>query len=201
MLLDMRPLDVLSADTLATWCEELTHWKRPWCWGRLRAGGEGDDGGWDGWVASPTQWTWVWVSSGSWWWTGITVTKSQTGLSDWTELLIVIVREIKLASMTCNQTIHKSTILLDFRDLKTTIFIQTVNRHLKRCSTSLISDTYKSILQWGATSHWSEQPSSKSLQVTNAGEGVEKREPSYPIGGNVSWHHNYGKGYGGSLES
>ena len=48
----------------------LTHWKRPWCWERLRAGGEGDDRGWDGWMASPTQWTWVWVNFGSWWWTG-----------------------------------------------------------------------------------------------------------------------------------
>ena len=56
--------------TLATWCKELTHWKRPWCWERLKAGGEGDDKGWDGWMASPTQWTWVWVNSGSWWWTG-----------------------------------------------------------------------------------------------------------------------------------
>ena len=55
---------------LATWCEELTHWKRPWCWERLRAGGEGDFRGWDGWMASPTQWTWVWVHSGIWWWTG-----------------------------------------------------------------------------------------------------------------------------------
>ena len=51
-------------------CEELTHWKRPWCWGGLGAGGEGDDRGWDGWMASPTWWTWVWVNSGSWWWTG-----------------------------------------------------------------------------------------------------------------------------------
>ena len=50
--------------------EVLTHWKRPWCWERLRAGGEGDDRGWDGWMASPTQWTWVWVNSESWWWTG-----------------------------------------------------------------------------------------------------------------------------------
>ena len=46
-----------------------THWKRPWCWEELGAGGEGDDRGWDGWMASPTQWTWVWVNSGSWWWT------------------------------------------------------------------------------------------------------------------------------------
>ena len=49
---------------------ELTHLKRPWCWERLKARGEGDDRGWDGWMASPTQWTWVWVDSGSWWWTG-----------------------------------------------------------------------------------------------------------------------------------
>ena len=56
--------------TSATWGEELAHWKRPWCWEKLKAGGEGDDGGWDGWMASPTQWTWVWVNSGSWWWTG-----------------------------------------------------------------------------------------------------------------------------------
>ena len=43
---------------------------RPWCWEGLGAGGEGDDRGWDGWMASPTRWMWVWVSSGSWWWTG-----------------------------------------------------------------------------------------------------------------------------------
>ena len=41
-----------ASNTLVTWCEELTHWKRPWYWERLRAGGEGDDGGWDGWMAS-----------------------------------------------------------------------------------------------------------------------------------------------------
>ena len=53
-----------------TWCEELTHLKRPWCWERLRAGGEGDNRGWDGWMASLTRWTWVWASSQSWRWTG-----------------------------------------------------------------------------------------------------------------------------------
>ena len=61
---------IWNSNTLATWCEELTHLKRPWCWERLRAGGEGEDRGWDGWMASLTQWTWVWVDSGSWWWTG-----------------------------------------------------------------------------------------------------------------------------------
>ena len=59
-----------NSNTLATWWEELAHWKRPWCWERLKVGGEGDDRGWDGWMASPTQWTWVWVNSRSWWWTG-----------------------------------------------------------------------------------------------------------------------------------
>ena len=52
------------SSTLATWCEELTHLKRPWCWERLRAGAEGNDRRWDGWMASPTQWTWVWWTPG-----------------------------------------------------------------------------------------------------------------------------------------
>ena len=59
-----------NSSSLATWCEELTHWKRLWCWEGLEAGGEGDDRGWNGWMASWTRWTWVWVNSGSWWWTG-----------------------------------------------------------------------------------------------------------------------------------
>ena len=59
-----------NSNTLATWCEELTHWKRPWYWERLKTGGEGDDRGWDDWMASLTRWTWVWASSKSWWWTG-----------------------------------------------------------------------------------------------------------------------------------
>ena len=59
-----------SSNTLATSCKELTHWKRLWCWEGLGAGGEGDDRGWNGWMASLTQWTWVWVNSGSWLWTG-----------------------------------------------------------------------------------------------------------------------------------
>ena len=59
-----------NSNTLATWCENLTHLKRPWCWERLRAGEEGNNGRWDAWMASLTQWTWVWVNSGNWWWTG-----------------------------------------------------------------------------------------------------------------------------------
>ena len=86
-----------NSNTLATSYEELTHWKRPWCWEGLGAGGEGDNRGWDGLMASPTWWTWVWVNSGSWWWTGLVmdgvawcaaiygVAKSWTWLSNWTE--------------------------------------------------------------------------------------------------------------------
>ena len=80
-----------NSNTLATWCEELTPWKRPWCWGRLKAGREGHNRGWDGWRASLTQWTWVWVNSGSWWRTGrpgvLQSTGSQRVGHDWaTEL-------------------------------------------------------------------------------------------------------------------
>ena len=77
---------------LATWCEEPTHWKRPWCWEKLKAG-EAGNRGWDGWMASPMRWTWVWASSGSWRRTGKPGccspwghTMSWTRLSDWIEL-------------------------------------------------------------------------------------------------------------------
>ena len=84
-----------NSNTLATWCEEPTHWKRPWCWERLK-GGNGDDRGWGGWMASPTQWTLIWVNSGSWWWTGrpgkLQSMGSQRVGHDWTtELLILAV--------------------------------------------------------------------------------------------------------------
>ena len=59
-----------SSNILATWCEEPTHWKRPWCWERLMAKGEEGGRGWDGWMASPTQWTRVLVNSRRWWRTG-----------------------------------------------------------------------------------------------------------------------------------
>ena len=70
------------------WCEVLIYWKRPWCWETLKARGEGDDRGWDGLMASLTRWTWVWVSSGSWWWTGkadvLQSMGSQSFRHDWT---------------------------------------------------------------------------------------------------------------------
>ena len=89
-----------NSNTLATWYKELTHLKRPWCWERLRAGGEGDNRGWDSWMTSLTQWTWVWVDSRSWWWTGrpgvLQFMGSQRVGHDWeselnwTELMILL---------------------------------------------------------------------------------------------------------------
>ena len=77
-----------NSNNLATWFEEQTHWKRPWYWERLKAGREGDNRGWDGWMASPPWWTWVWASSGSWWWTGkpgvLQSMVSQRAGHDWT---------------------------------------------------------------------------------------------------------------------
>ena len=77
----------LKSNPLASWFEELTHWKRPWCWERLKAGREGDARGWDGSMASLTQWTWFWASSGCWWWTGMPAVLQSMGLQrvghDW----------------------------------------------------------------------------------------------------------------------
>ena len=94
-----------KSNNLATWWEELTHWKRPWYWESLKAGGEGDDRGWDGWMASLTRWTWVWVSFKSWWWTGrLSVLQSmgsQRGYDwvtelNWNELIRVVNRRTKI---------------------------------------------------------------------------------------------------------
>jgi len=88
-----------NSNTLTTWCKELTHWKSPWCLERLRAE-EGDDRGWDGWMASLTRWTWVWASSGSWWWTGRSGVQqfmgSQIIRHDWMTELIFSSRNVKI---------------------------------------------------------------------------------------------------------
>ena len=68
-----------NSNTLATWCEELTHLKRLLCKERLRTGGEGDNRGWDGWMALTTQWICIWIDSGSWWWAGRPVCCSSWG--------------------------------------------------------------------------------------------------------------------------
>ena len=102
-----------NSNTLATWCE-LTHWKRPWCWEWLKAGREGDDREWDGWMASVTQWTWDWVNSRSWWWTGrpgvLQSMGSQRFGHDWmTELNWITTWFLKLSESnnTCENTFAK----------------------------------------------------------------------------------------------
>ena len=83
-----------EAEAPTLWPPDAKNWLtgKDWCWERLKAGGEGDDRGWDGWIASPTQGTWVWASSRSWWWTGkpgvlwSMGSQSRTRLSNWTEL-------------------------------------------------------------------------------------------------------------------
>ena len=74
------------------WCEELTHWKRPWCWERLKAGKEGNNRRWDGWIPSLPRWTWIWASSASWWWTRNLAycslwSHKELDMTDWTELM------------------------------------------------------------------------------------------------------------------
>ena len=104
-----------SSSTLATWCKELTDWKRPWCWERLKAGGEGDKIGWDGWMASSIQWTWVWANSRRWWrmetWHAAVhgVTKGRTQLSDWLTTIckLVIHNQIIIGSFLMRMEISR----------------------------------------------------------------------------------------------
>ena len=98
-----------NSSTLATSCEEFTHWKRLWFWEGLGAGEEGDDREWDGWMASPTQWMWVWVNSRSWWWTGMPGMLWFMGLQrvrhdwatelNWTELRVAVTKYQKLGGL------------------------------------------------------------------------------------------------------
>ena len=91
----------VEAQTSILWPPDATSWltgKRSWCWERLKAEGEGDDRGWDGWMASPTQWARGWINSGSWWWTGRPGMLQSMGLQrvgqdwatelNWTELIL-----------------------------------------------------------------------------------------------------------------
>ena len=94
-----RHFNLWATREVQSWYKEPTHWKRPWCWERLRAGGEGGDREWDGWMASLTQWTWIWASSGSSWWTGKPGVLQSMGLQrvghDWaTELNKQIAQEM-----------------------------------------------------------------------------------------------------------
>ena len=102
-----------NSSTLATSCEELTHWKRLWCREGLWAGGEGDDRGWDGWMASLTRWTWVWVNSGSWWRTGrpgvLRFMGSQRVRHDWVTELNWLNSYASLKSQHKCQLLHRNS--------------------------------------------------------------------------------------------
>ena len=86
-----------EAETPVLWPPDAkTSLEKPWCWEGLKAGGEGADRGWDGWMMSLTQWTWVWVKSRSWWWTGRPGMLQSMGLQrvrhDWaTEVKVICV--------------------------------------------------------------------------------------------------------------
>ena len=111
-----------NSNTLATWCKELTHWKRPWCWERLKAGGEGDDRRWDSWMVSLTQWTWFCADSGSWWWTGragvLWSMGSQRVGHDWaTEL-----NTKQMVAFFIHTYVHTFIFIHHFRKIKRSIF-------------------------------------------------------------------------------
>ena len=110
----------VEAETPIIWppdCEELTLLIRPWCWERLRAGVEEDDRGWNGWMASLTQWTWIWVDSGSWWWTGRSVERWFMGSQrvrnewatelNWTELNPLFLHSILLSILSFTLILQK----------------------------------------------------------------------------------------------
>ena len=121
-----QPCIFWSSNILATWWEELIHWKRPWCWESLKEGGEGDDRGWDGWMESLTQWMWIWASSGSWvgWWIGKPGLLQFIGLQsvrhdwttevNWTELMVFPVVTYRSESWTTQKAELRRTDVFEF---------------------------------------------------------------------------------------
>ena len=136
--------------------------KGPWCWERLKVGGEGDDRGWDGWIASPTQWTCVWVSSRSWWWTGkpgvlqSVGLQSRTQLRDWTELMhlkfnmskakfLISPLTLLLPQSSCQLIATAAFQLLKWETMEPSLVPLFLSHHVYNVSGNLIGSTSKYI--------------------------------------------------------
>ena len=140
-----------NSNTWANWCEELIHLKRLWCWEGLGAGGEGDDRGWDGWMASPTQWTWVWVNSGSWWWTGrpgvLQSMGSQRVVHDWaTKLNWIEIQQSGDTSSFQGTLLASYGVMMQKRRSGNTVW--KVNMHFKMQQILVLSSRFRDEL-WG----------------------------------------------------
>ena len=109
------------------WWGDLTHLKRPWCWQRLKVGGEGNDRGWDGWMSSPTQRTWVWVNSRSWWWTG------RSGVLQ--SMVLQRVGRDWVTELFTDHTSFKSVLLVFSGTLQQKYFLNWWNTQLSDCFT------------------------------------------------------------------
>ena len=126
-----------NSNTLATWCKELTPWKRPWYWERLKVGGERDDRGWDGWMASPTQWASVWVKSGSWdreaWHATVHgVAKSWTRLSHWATELNVSLYICTTASLSAHLSMDSICMKISRALRALNVFIQLFQHYVPK---------------------------------------------------------------------
>ena len=112
IFIERTDVEAATPILLAMWCKELTHWKRPWYWEWLNVPGEGDGRGWDGWMASPTQWIWVWVSSRTWGRTGkpgvLQSLGSQRVRHDWATELNSTLSEKMMYKQLLSSCLHSS---------------------------------------------------------------------------------------------
>ena len=142
---------------------QTTHLKRPWCWERLRAGGEGDDRGWDGWMASPTWWTWVWVNSDSWWWTGrpgaLRSMESQGVRHDWaTELNWTRPHELVKNSLRLKKQVVRKVPSMLYIPAPTTPYRRlqrgVPTPHMKKFLRESFEELNLYLLEFGGTREW-----------------------------------------------
>ena len=159
-----------NSSTLATSCKELTHWKRLWCWEGLGARGEGNDRGWDGWMASLTRWTWVLVNSGSWWWTGrpgvLWFMGSQRVGHDWATELTWFLLSGRLHHRWENRKIRKKVLVA-----------QLCPTH---CDPMTVAHQAPPFMEFSRQEHWSGLPFPSPGHLPNP--GIEPRSPILQAG-------------------